>query len=117
MSLHETGCTAGRWSLGFVCLKSERGFTVNQCDEMLLDGAHDPACNDAFDGPTRGVGGATCAHAKAVALRVLGEELLAGKVFLMGGLVPWIVSGQDSGRLYSDVDLAVRAKDMPAVRA
>lgn len=51
-----------------------------------------------------------------MALRVLGEESLAGKVFLMGGLVPWIVSGLDSGRQHGDVDLAVRAKDMPAVR-
>lgn len=35
----------------------------------------------------------------------------------MGGLVPWVVSGRDSGRLHGDVDLAVRAEDMPAVRA
>lgn len=46
----------------------------------------------------------------------MGEESLAGKIFLMGGLVPWIVSGQDSGRQHGDVDLAVRAEDMPAAR-
>lgn len=48
--------------------------------------------------------------AKAAALRVMGA------VFLEGGLVPWLVSGRDSGRLHGDVDFSVRLRDMPAVR-
>lgn len=59
----------------------------------------------------------TCAVARRAALRVLRAPLLAGKVFLEGGLVPWVVSGRDSGRLHGDVDLSVRADDMPLVRA
>lgn len=90
---------------------------MNQHDEQCLDGAciSPGICND--DSPAGAShGGVACAQAKAAALRVLGEESLAGKIFLMGGLVPWVVSGRDSGRLHSDVDLAVRAEDMPAVR-
>lgn len=90
---------------------------MNQHDEQRLDGAciSPEICND--DSPAGAShGGVACAQAKTAALRVLGEESLAGKIFLMGGLVPWVVSGRDSGRLHSDVDLAVRAEDMPAVR-
>lgn len=90
---------------------------MNQHDEQRLDGAciSPDSCNDESPaGASRC--GVACAQAKSVALRVLGEESLAGKVFLMGGLVPWIVSGLDSGRQHGDVDLAARAKDMPAVR-
>lgn len=58
-----------------------------------------------------------CADAKAVALEVLRAPELAGKVFLEGGLVPWMISGNDSGRLHDDVDFSVRAEDMEAVRS
>lgn len=53
---------------------------------------------------------------RAVALRVLTAPGLAGRVFLEGGLVPWVVSGCDSGRPHGDVDIAVRLSDMPAAR-
>lgn len=56
-------------------------------------------------------------RARAVAMRVLTAPGLAGRVFLEGGLVPWVVSGRDSGRMHGDVDLSVRLTDMPAVRA
>ncbi len=56
------------------------------------------------------------AQAKAAALRVMSAAALRGTVFLEGGLVPWIVSGRDSGRLHGDVDFSVRLADMPAVR-
>lgn len=55
-------------------------------------------------------------RARAVAMRVLTAPELAGKVFLEGGLVPWVASGRESGRLHGDVDLSVRLADMPAVR-
>ncbi|WP_273395473.1 hypothetical protein [Thermophilibacter mediterraneus] len=56
-------------------------------------------------------------RALAAALRVLTAPVLAGRVYLQGGLVPWAVSGRDSGRLRGDVDVSVRMGDMPVVRA
>ncbi|HJG36299.1 hypothetical protein [Enorma phocaeensis] len=55
-------------------------------------------------------------RARAVALRVLTAPGLAGRVFLEGGLVPWVVSGCDFGRPHGDVDIAVRLSDMPTAR-
>lgn len=52
----------------------------------------------------------------SVAMRVLTAPALVGKVFLEGGLVPWIVSGRDSRRLHGDVDISLRIADMPDVR-
>lgn len=60
---------------------------------------------------------AGCAQAKAAALRVLRAPALSGRVFLEGGLVPWLLSGEDSGRPHGDVDFSVRTADMPVVRA
>ena len=54
---------------------------------------------------------------RAAALRVLTAPGLAGRAYLQGGLVPWVASGRDSGRLHGDVDVSVRLIDMPAVRA
>lgn len=62
-------------------------------------------------------GGAPFERARAVALRVLTAPALAGRAYLQGGLVPWVVSGRDSGRRHGDVDVSVRLGDMPAVRA
>ena len=56
-------------------------------------------------------------RALAAALRVLTAPVLAGRAYLQGGLVPWAVSGRDSGRLHGDVDVSVRMGDMPVVRA
>lgn len=61
--------------------------------------------------------GVPFAVARAAALRVLIAPALADRVFLEGGLVPWVTSGRDSGRLHGDVDISVRLTDMPAVRA
>ncbi len=52
-----------------------------------------------------------------MALRVLTTPSLAGRAYLQGGLVPWVASGCDSGRLHGDVDVSVRLGDMPAVRS
>ncbi|WP_291289477.1 hypothetical protein [Enorma sp.] len=56
-------------------------------------------------------------QARAAALRVLTAPGLAGRAYLQGGLVPWVASGRDSGRLHGDADVSVRLGDMPAVRA
>lgn len=56
-------------------------------------------------------------RALAAALRVLTAPALTGMTYLQGGLVPWAVSGRDSGRLHGDVDVSVRMGDMPVVRA
>lgn len=56
------------------------------------------------------------ASTSTVALRLLKDPALVGKVFLEGGLVPWVVTGNDSGRMHGDVDLSVRAEDMPLIR-
>ncbi|HIW77153.1 MULTISPECIES: hypothetical protein [Gordonibacter] len=60
--------------------------------------------------------GVSCAQAKAAALRVMCAPELVSKVFLEGGLVPWVLSGKDSGRLHGDIDFSVRLEDMPTVR-
>lgn len=67
------------------------------------------------DESTRGE--ASFEQARAAALRVLTAPGLAGRVWLQGGLVPWVASGRDSGRPHGDVDVSVRLGDMPAVRA
>lgn len=91
---------------------------MQQHDGTRLRGADSSMDNDTSSQFGAGAPhGVTCSQAKAVALRILGEPSLAGSVFLMGGLVPWVVSGRDSGRLHGDVDFSVQAGDMPAVRA
>lgn len=60
--------------------------------------------------------GVPFAMARAAAMRVLTAPALKGKVFLEGGLVPWVISAHDSGRLHGDVDVSIRLEDMPAVR-
>lgn len=42
---------------------------------------------------------------------------LNGKIFLAGGLVPWVISGEDSSRLHSDIDFVVPLSEMETVRA
>lgn len=62
-------------------------------------------------------GGVPFGQARAAALRALTAPGLAGIAYLQGGLVPWVASGHESGRLHDDVDVSVRLGDMPAVRA
>lgn len=58
-----------------------------------------------------------CEDAKKVALEILKTPDLVGKVFLEGGLVPWVLTGNDSGRLHGDIDFSVHREDMDAVRS
>ena len=67
--------------------------------------------------PTTTTREVSCSQAKETALRVMRTPKLADKVFLEGGLVPWIITGNDSGRQHGDVDFSVRLADMPSVRA
>ena len=55
-------------------------------------------------------------QARTAALRALTAPALVGRTYLQGGLVPWVASGCDSGRLHGDVDLSVRLDDMSFVR-
>ena len=78
---------------------------------------HDRATGDGSCSQARATDdGVSCSQACAAAMRVLTAPELAGRVALAGGLVPWVVSGHDSGRLHGDVDLTVRLEDMPTVR-
>lgn len=60
---------------------------------------------------------ATCEQAKRVALRVACDPELDGIVFLAGGLVPWLLLDEDSGRRHGDVDVAVELRDLDRVRS
>lgn len=56
-------------------------------------------------------------QAKHAALRVACDPQLNDVVYLAGGLVPWLLVGEDSGRLHGDVDVAVAAGDIGRVRS
>ncbi len=43
-------------------------------------------------------------------------EELRGKLFVSGGIVPWIVSEKDSQRMHGDIDLICKQEDMELVR-
>lgn len=60
---------------------------------------------------------ATCDQAKRAALRVACDPELNGIVYLSGGLVPWLLTGADSGRLHGDVDVTMELADLDRVRA
>jgi hypothetical protein len=44
------------------------------------------------------------------------EEALRGKIYISGGIVPWLVSNTDSGRQHGDIDLICSQEDMELVR-
>lgn len=43
-------------------------------------------------------------------------EELRGKLFISGGIVPWIISETDSNRTHGDIDLICKQEDMDLVR-
>lgn len=53
---------------------------------------------------------------REVLKRILSIEELRGKLIISGGIVPWIVSNTDSGRLHSDIDIICKQEDMGIVR-
>lgn len=57
-----------------------------------------------------------CDFVKEKALTFGLHPKLKDKIFLVGGLVPWVISGEDSNRLHSDIDFVVPLSEMEAVR-
>ena len=53
---------------------------------------------------------------REVLRKILSIEELRGKLIISGGIVPWIVSNTDSGRLHSDIDIICKQEDMGIVR-
>lgn len=58
-----------------------------------------------------------CDFVKEKALAFGLHPKLKDKIFLAGGLVPWVISGEDSNRLHSDIDFVVPLSEMVTVRA
>lgn len=54
--------------------------------------------------------------AKEIILSLNANELLNGKIFLVGGTVPYIVAGTASDREHSDIDMVADSRDMGMVR-
>lgn len=44
------------------------------------------------------------------------HDRLRNKVFVSGGIVPWLVSGRDSNRSHGDIDLIVSQENMSIIR-
>ena len=57
-----------------------------------------------------------CDFVKEKALTFGLHPKLKDKIFLAGGLVPWVISGEDSNRLHSDIDFVVPLSEMETVR-
>lgn len=58
-----------------------------------------------------------CDFVKEKALTFGLHPKLKDKIFLAGGLVPWVISGEDSNRLHSDIDFVVPLSEMETIRA
>ena len=58
-----------------------------------------------------------CDFVKEKALTFGLHPKLKDRIFLAGGLVPWVISGEDSNRLHSDIDFVVPLSEMETIRA
>ena len=58
-----------------------------------------------------------CDFVKEKALAFGLHPKLKDKIFLAGGLVPWVISSEDSNRLHSDIDFVVPLSEMETIRA
>lgn len=47
---------------------------------------------------------------------LLGDPGLRRQLYVAGGILPWLLLGEDSGRLHGDADLLARLEEMSAVR-
>ena len=54
--------------------------------------------------------------AKRIILRLNQDESLKNRIILVGGTVPYLISGKESEREHSDIDMIVRQEHMPLVR-
>ncbi|MEW9096265.1 MAG: hypothetical protein AB2417_14390 [Clostridiaceae bacterium] len=59
----------------------------------------------------------TCEEIKEVVFQLMNEKCLNCKVFVAGGILPWIISSNDSNRKHSDIDIVVAKENMPLIRA
>lgn len=57
-----------------------------------------------------------CDFVKEKALALGLHPKLKDKIFLAGGLVPWVISGENSNRLHSDIDFVIPLSEMKTVR-
>ena len=58
----------------------------------------------------------SCKEVKEVVISLMGEQKVKDKIYVAGGIVPWILSGNDSGRKHGDIDIVVEKDDMGTVR-
>lgn len=58
----------------------------------------------------------SCKTMKAIVYELMESPILRGRIFVAGGIVPYIYSTRESGRLHSDIDIVVRREDMDVVR-
>jgi len=57
----------------------------------------------------------TCDQIKEV-VSILVEPILQSKLFVAGGIVPWILSDRNSNRKHSDIDIVVESCNMELIR-
>jgi len=66
--------------------------------------------------PERRIDMFPCDLVKEKALAFGLHPKLKGKIFLAGGLAPWVISGENSNRLHRDIDFVVPLSEMETVR-
>ena len=54
----------------------------------------------------------SCKEVKEVVRLLMGEQKVKDKIYVAGGIAPWILSGNDSGRKHGDIDIVVEKDDM-----
>lgn len=60
--------------------------------------------------------GFTCEAIKSVVQQLMSVDALKGKIYVAGGIVPYLCTGRDSGRMHSDIDIVAASADMPTIR-
>lgn len=60
--------------------------------------------------------GCTYEQVRETLKKILSVPELQGKLIISGGIVPYIISDTDSGRLHSDIDVICKQEDMTIVR-
>ena len=58
----------------------------------------------------------SCQTVKDIVFQLMNTDILKDKVFIAGGIVPYIYSSRDSGRKHTDIDIVVKDDDMLFVR-
>lgn len=54
---------------------------------------------------------------RTIVRHMLSATTIQSDIVVAGGVVPWLISGRDSGRLHSDIDVVVPMSAMPEFRA